>query len=82
MEDFITTEYNIVLKNLEKELKMKQMQTSSGMGVVDSTAAVGSNRFDGELLAAQTATETAVDVATDSQVVNQSEGADVGNPYP
>ena len=81
MEDFITTEYNIVLKNLEKELKIKQMQTSSGMGVVDSTAAVGSNRFDGPS-PAQTATETAVDVATDSQVVNQSEGADVGNPYP
>ena len=71
MEDFITTEYNIVLKNLEKELKMKQMQTSSGMGVVDPTAAVGSNRSGGSPIA-QIATQTAVDIVTAPPVVNQN----------
>tara|TARA_R100001510_G_C7655908_1_gene215445 strand:+ start:133 stop:405 length:273 start_codon:yes stop_codon:yes gene_type:complete len=53
MEDFITTEYNLELKNLEKELKMKQMRTSSGTGVVDPTFAVGSDRLGGTSVAQQ-----------------------------
>ena len=74
MEDFITTEYNIVLKNLEKELKMKQMQTSSGLGTVDSTAAVGTvtrtRRFTGGS-AARSAAQTAAEKAA-APVVNQN----------